>query len=223
MICADKSEEIDNCFLTIKMRGGLIYAGATNGVVYVFSSPAASSSGRCRLIRQLLAHQSGVNSMALEGVRQSGVMNLLVTGGDDNAISIYLLSCNDGGDDEEKCCVLDHQKLRNCHSGQVTGLALRVGGSIVGNIPFSVTSVSIDQRLIEWNSVVERNGRMGRLHAVNCMMTPVADVSWLTMFTQQQQQQQTLEKEEKQQLQEQQQTIWCCIGGAGLASYHIEL
>ena len=143
-----RSEQYNNCFLTVRIHDNVVYGGSTNGCVYMFDIHD------CSLVRIIPhMHQSGINSLLLCQRENGGT--LLVTGGDDNCVSSLLLS---GGCDE----VIKKETQR--HSGQVTSLCWLENRN-------EILSASVDQRVVVSKLAASRH------HSDVTIMTSVSDVS----------------------------------------------
>ncbi|XP_072178012.1 tRNA (34-2'-O)-methyltransferase regulator WDR6-like [Diadema setosum] len=121
-----------------------------------------------RIVLSWKAHQSGVNAMA---VRQIGAdLWLVVSGGDDNALTVSLLRLS-VDDHSLQSSVLDVHHLHRAHAAQVTGLLF---------MPQELTflSVSVDQRLNGWEVQLGQGLQtIQRVILKSCQFIHVPDVA----------------------------------------------
>ena len=155
------TKEYRHCFLCVSYLEGLLFCGSTDGHVYLLKSSLEE-------VTSFNCHQSGVNSIALCCVTiNADDYFLLATGGDDNTIHLKLLrSLNDN------CVSVSSLTIKNSHSAQVTGLHLNKKDSFL----FSMSSVSIDQRLIRYEIKIHADEKLSCEESC-CALTSVPDVA----------------------------------------------
>jgi hypothetical protein len=114
------------------------------------------------------AHKSGINSLATHQLSTNSRRYLVVSGGDDNALTVHSISLESAQSPSFNILY----RHSTAHSAQITGVYI-VNDSLL-------VSVSIDQRVSVWR--LDCQSETAQLHHLQTVLTDVADVVGLETF-----------------------------------------
>ncbi|KAK3589747.1 hypothetical protein CHS0354_021072 [Potamilus streckersoni] len=114
-------------------------------------------------------HQSGINSLQMSPYKDN--QYLVVTGGDDNCLTVSVLSiCNKP---QMEICVLTQYKHLTAHAAQITGAWIVSSSQII--------TTSKDQQVCVWD-ITELFDKTLQMKQKDCKFVSTADVSNLTVW-----------------------------------------
>ncbi|XP_063963460.1 tRNA (34-2'-O)-methyltransferase regulator WDR6-like [Lytechinus pictus] len=125
-----------------------------------------------QLVSSMSAHQSGINALSVCNVQDDKW--LVVSGGDDNAITVTLLDLTSSvttGSERTIGTILDTYKIPTAHATQVTGIQFMKEAK-------TFLSVSVDQRLNLWRlKLSEDNLKIEEVRMMSSSFVHVSDVA----------------------------------------------